>query len=57
MRDNAEERRGAPHGELVLLGQLDGRQLHRQVGEQDHVLHRLRLRARYLTLLFFILIF
>ena len=49
MRDHAEERSWAPHGELMLLGQLYGRQLHREVGKQDDVLHRVRLRARHLT--------
>ena len=50
MCDHAEEWGWATHGELVLLGQLHGRQLHRQVGEQDDVLHRVRLRARHLMI-------
>ena len=43
--DNAEERGGPAHCQLLFLGQRDGRILHRQVGEQNHVLHRLRLRT------------
>ena len=39
----AEERRRSTYGKLVLLGQHDGWQLHRAMGEQNHVLHRLRL--------------
>ena len=47
--DHAKERSWAPHSELLLLGQLHGRQLHREVGKQDDVLHRICLRARHLT--------
>ena len=41
--DHAEEWGRPPHGQFVLLGQLHRRQLHGQVGKQDHVLHCLRL--------------
>ena len=51
MRDHAEERRRPPHRQLLLLGQRHGRQLHRPVGKQDHVLHRVRLWTRNLILI------
>jgi hypothetical protein len=44
MRDHAEKRRRPAHGQLVLLGQHDRRQLHGQMGEQVHVLHCERIR-------------
>ena len=34
-----EDRLRPDRGLLLLLGQRDGRELHREVGEQDHVLH------------------
>lgn len=48
VRDHAEERCRSAHGQLVLLGQRHRRQLHRQVGKQNHVLHSLRIRTGYL---------
>lgn len=47
--DHAEEWSGPAHGKLVLLGQLHRWELHRAMGEQDHVLHRQRLRPVHLT--------
>ena len=40
--------RRVTHGELLLLGQRYRRELYGSMGEQDHVLHRQHLRARYL---------
>ena len=34
-----EDRLWADRGLLLLLGRRDGWELHREVGEQDHVLH------------------
>jgi len=44
LHDHAEERGWSAHGQLVLLGQHNGRELYSPVGEQDHVLHCIRLR-------------
>lgn len=46
MHDNAKERRRPAHGLVVLLGQQHRRLVHRPLGEQDHVLHSLRVRPR-----------
>lgn len=45
----AEEWRRSPYCQLLLLGQHNRRQLHRQMGEQDHVLHCERVRSVYLN--------
>lgn len=47
--DNAEERSRTAHSEFVLLEQRHGRLVHGALGEQDHVLHRLRLRTVHLN--------
>lgn len=43
--DHAEERRRSAHGQLLLLEQRNGRILYGALGEQDDVLHRVRVWA------------
>ena len=45
LRSPGEERLRPDRGLLLLLGQRDGRELHCEVGEQDHVLHSQCLRT------------
>ena len=40
---HAKEWRWSSHSQFLLLGQHDGRELHGAMGEQNNVLHRLRL--------------
>jgi hypothetical protein len=44
---NAEKRRWSAHSKFMLLGQQHRWQLHRALGEQVHVRHRLSLRPRF----------
>lgn len=47
--DHAEDGGWTAHRQFLLLGQHHGWHLHRQVGEQDHVLYRDRFRTSDLT--------
>ena len=48
LRADAKGRRRAARDQLVRVEREDGRPLHRQVGEQDHPLHRHRLQHGHL---------
>merc|ERR1712127_1051718 len=47
--NHAKEWRRSAHGQLVLLGQHHRRKLHSEMGEQDHVLHCVRLWLVHLS--------
>ena len=49
LRPPGEERLRPHPGLLLLLGQRDGRELHGEVGEQDHVLHSQCLRSGHVN--------